>query len=112
MFNLQATFLLEFLLNFAGGLVWQRSGHPTYFGSLGLKIMLWGVKNIKNFDNFHYCLCSSCRAHTVSFRFILYLLVPRSVAPMGNVTEYSQKLGMGVHDNENQPGVSKKITRI
>ena len=28
MFNLQATFLLEFPLNFASGLLWQRSGHP------------------------------------------------------------------------------------
>ena len=27
-FNLQATFLLGFLLNFASGLLWQRSGHP------------------------------------------------------------------------------------
>ena len=28
MFNLQATFLLGFLLNFASGLLLQRSGHP------------------------------------------------------------------------------------
>ena len=28
MFNLQATFLLGFVLNFASGLLWQRSGHP------------------------------------------------------------------------------------
>ena len=27
-FNLQATFLLGFLLNFASGLLWQISGHP------------------------------------------------------------------------------------
>ena len=27
MFNLQATFLLGFLLNFASGLLWQRSGY-------------------------------------------------------------------------------------
>ena len=27
-FNLQATFLLGFLLNFANGFLWQRSGHP------------------------------------------------------------------------------------
>ena len=26
--NLQATFILGFLLNFASGLLWQRSGHP------------------------------------------------------------------------------------
>ena len=34
--------------------------------------------------------------------------MPRSVSPMGNVTKYLQKLGMGVYNNENQPGVSKK----
>ena len=38
--------------------------------------------------------------------------VPRSVAPMGNVTKYLQKLRMGVYDNENQPGILRKITRI
>ena len=38
--------------------------------------------------------------------------VPRSVTPMGNVTKYLQKLGMGVYNNENQLGVLKKITRI
>ena len=27
-FNLQATCLLGFLLNFASGLLWQKSGHP------------------------------------------------------------------------------------
>ena len=36
---------------------------------------------------------------------LIYLPVPRSVTPMGNVTKYLQKLGMGVYDNENQPGV-------
>ena len=44
--------------------------------------------------------------------FNLNIPVPRSVTPMGNVTKYLQKLGMGVYDNENQLGVSKKITRI
>ena len=29
MFNLQATFCLGFLVNFASGLLWQRSGHPV-----------------------------------------------------------------------------------
>ena len=28
MFNLQAIFLLGFLLHFTSGLLWQRSGHP------------------------------------------------------------------------------------
>ena len=32
--------------------------------------------------------------------------------PMGNMTKYLQKLGMGVYNNEKQPGVSKKITQI
>ena len=36
------------------------------------------------------------------------LPVLSSVMPIGNVTKYLQKLGMGVYDNENQPGVSKK----
>ena len=29
MLNLQATFVLGFLLNLASGLLWQRSGHPS-----------------------------------------------------------------------------------
>ena len=29
---------------------------PYSFGSPGIKVMLWGVKNIKNID---FCLCSS-----------------------------------------------------
>ena len=37
---------------------------PYYFGSPGITIMLWGVKNVKNFD---YCLCSSCRAQFLSY---------------------------------------------
>ena len=40
------------------------------------------------------------------------LPVPRSVAPMGNVTKYLQKFRMGVYDNENQPDILRKITRI
>ena len=43
---------------------------------------------------------------------VFLLQVPRSVMPMGNVTKYLQKLGMGVYDNKNQQGVSKKINRI
>ena len=43
-------------------------------------------------------------------RVFIYIDIPvsHSVTPMGNVTKYLQKLGMGVYDNENQPGVSKK----
>ena len=33
------------------------------FGSTGVKIILWGVKNVKNLD---YCLCSSYRAQFLS----------------------------------------------
>ena len=40
------------------------------------------------------------------------ILVACSATPMGNVTKYLKKLGMGVYDNENQLGVSRKITRI
>ena len=46
----------------------------------------------------------------IVFIYLCNIPVPRSVTPMGNVTKYLQKLGMGVYDNENQPGVSKKIT--
>ena len=41
---------------------------------------------------------------------LLKIPVPHSVSPMGNVTKYLQKLGMGVYNNENQPGVSKKTS--
>ena len=34
---------------------------------------------------------------------LVHLPVPRSVTPMGSVTKYLQKLGMGVYNNENQP---------
>ena len=37
-FNLQATFLLGFLLNFASGLLWQRSGHPIVLVGQELKL--------------------------------------------------------------------------
>ena len=37
-FNLQATFLLGFLLNFASGLLWQRSGHPILLVAQELKL--------------------------------------------------------------------------
>ena len=37
-FNLQATFLLGFLLNFASGLLWQRSGHPLVMVAQKLKL--------------------------------------------------------------------------
>ena len=43
---------------------------------------------------------------------IAELPVPHSVTPMGNVAKYLPKLGMGIYDNENQPGVLKKITQI
>ena len=64
-FNLQATFHLEFLLNLSSGLLWQRSGHPIF--SPGVKIMLWGVKNVINFN---CCLCSSYRAKFLSDLFV------------------------------------------
>ena len=67
--------------------------------------------------NSRICMCSRRNIYTgvVCISQIeeqLSILVPRSVTPMGNVTKYLQKLGMGIYDNENQPGVSKKITRI
>ena len=41
---------------------------PCSFGSPGVKIRLWGIKNIKNFD---YCLCSS---YTEQFLSDLYYI--------------------------------------
>ena len=38
-FNLQATFLLGFLLNFASGLLCQRSGHPILL--VAQEVKLW-----------------------------------------------------------------------
>ena len=46
---------------------------PYYFGSPGVKIMLWGVKTSNILTNFDYCLCSSCTAQFPS-DFILYLV--------------------------------------
>ena len=37
-FNIQATFLLGFLLNLASGLLWQRSGHPILLVGQELKL--------------------------------------------------------------------------
>ena len=67
-FNIQATFLLGFLLNFCKWLDMAEIWPPYSFGSPGVKIMLWGVKNVKNFD---YCLCSSCRAQFLSDLFYI-----------------------------------------
>ena len=39
------------------------------------------------------------------------LAYPPSEAPMCNVTNYLQKLGMGVYNNENEPGVLKKTQK-
>ena len=36
------------------------------------------------------------------------LLMPLSGEPMGNVTQYLQKLGIGIYDAENQPEVLEK----
>ena len=58
-------------LNFASGLLWQRSGHPIFFGSLGVKIMLWGSKTSKILTNIDYCLCSICRAQLLSYLFYI-----------------------------------------
>ena len=37
-FNLQPTFLWGFILNFASGLLWQRSGHPIVLVSQESKL--------------------------------------------------------------------------
>ena len=38
LYSRQATFLLGFLLNFASGLLWQRSGHPILLVARELKL--------------------------------------------------------------------------
>ena len=53
--------------------------------------MIWGIKNVKNFD---YCLCSSCRA--VSFRFILYL-----VHELVGMTSHHPFIGLGQNQASN-----------
>ena len=64
-FNLQATFLFGFLLNFASGLLWQRSGHPFVFVGQESKLGSGESKNVKNFD---YCLCSSISMFHINFK--------------------------------------------
>ena len=61
-FNLQATFLLGFLLNFASGLLWQRSDHPIVLVGQEPKLGSGESKMSK----IYYCLCSSCSAQFLS----------------------------------------------
>ena len=61
-FNLQATFLLGFLLNFACGLLWQRSGHPIILVAQESELCSGESKMSTILINFEYCLCSSRRA--------------------------------------------------
>ena len=70
-FNLQATFLLGFILNFASGLLWQRSGHPIILVSLESKLCSGESETSKILTNFGYCLCSSCRAQFLSDLFYI-----------------------------------------
>ena len=62
-FNLQASFLLGFLLNFASGFLWQRSGHSILLVAQESKLCSGDSKTSKKFD---YCLCSSCRVQFLS----------------------------------------------
>ena len=66
-FNLQATFLLGFLLNFASGLLWQKSDHP---------IVLVGQESGSGESKMSKILTIACvqAVVQVSFRFILYLV--------------------------------------
>ena len=72
MFNLQATFLLGFLLNFACGLLLQRSNHPIILVAQESKLCPGKSKTSNILTNFDYCLCSSCRAQFLSDLFDLY----------------------------------------
>ena len=59
MFSLQATFLFAFLLHFASGLLWQKSGHPIFLVAQELKLCSGESKTSKilaivfYFDRFH-----------------------------------------------------------
>ena len=64
-------FFWGFLLNFASGLLWQRSGHPIIFVAQGLKLSPGESKTSKSLTNFDYCLCSSCRAQFLSDLFYI-----------------------------------------
>ena len=66
-FNLQATFLFGFLLNFA----MEEILPPYCFCNPGVKVKLLGVKTSKILTNFDYCLCSSCRAQFLSDLFYI-----------------------------------------
>ena len=68
MFNLQATFLLGFLLNFTSGLPWQRSGHPIVL--VGQESKLGSGES--KMSQILTIACVQAVGH--SFRFILYLV--------------------------------------
>ena len=74
-FNLQATFLLGFLINFASGLQWQRSGHSIILVAQKSKLCSGESKMSKIVTNFDYCLCSSCRAQFLSDLYLVHQLV-------------------------------------
>ena len=49
-FNLQATFFGGMFFKLYKWLAMAEIWPPYYFGSPGVKIMLWGVNNVKNLD--------------------------------------------------------------
>ena len=55
-FTLQAAFLLGFLLNFASGLLWQRSGHRIILVAQESKLCSGESQTSKILTNFDYCL--------------------------------------------------------
>ena len=70
-FNIQAKFLLGFLLHFASGLLWQRSGHPIILVAEESKLCSGESKTSKILTNFDNYLCLSCRAQFLSDLFYI-----------------------------------------
>ena len=68
-FNLQATFCLGFLLNFASGLLWQRSGHPIVLVAQESKLCSVESKTPKILT----VACVQAVGYSF-FKFILYLV--------------------------------------
>ena len=55
-FNLQATFPLEFVLNFANGLLWQRSSRTIILLAQESKLCSGESKTSQISTNFDYCI--------------------------------------------------------
>ena len=64
---------LAFLVNFASGLLWQRSGHPIILIPQESKLCSGESKMSKILTNFDYCLCNHSRSKNLLMWFDLTL---------------------------------------